>query len=113
MKITFQKQDSIFNVPEGQWENILKIKPILTSYYPDGRYESKYYNLEDSLLFTSQGNWALNGDSIYLKEGGITTTYRFISALPRATFIGLLDWNQDGDVYEIYEGVQVKINQKR
>lgn len=91
----------------------LKIKPILTSYYPDGRYETKYYNLEDSLLFTSQGNWVLNGDSIYLKEGGITTAYHFIPDLPRATFIGLLDWDQDGDISEIYEGVQVKTNHNR
>jgi hypothetical protein len=109
MQVTFQKKDSIFKVPEGQWENILKIKPILTTYYPEGRYESKYYNLMDSLLFTSEGNWELKGDSLYLKEAGIITTYHVFLDLPKATFTGQLDWDQDGDSAEVYQGVQIKI----
>lgn len=100
--------DSVFNIPKGQWEAVLKIKPILTTYLEDGNYNSEYINLDGSPLQTSTGQWRVEGDSLYLTEQGQTTAYFFEWQEGRATFKGYLDWDNDGASDDLYVGVQVK-----
>ncbi|HEY9116413.1 MAG TPA: hypothetical protein VIN11_01230, partial [Roseivirga sp.] len=69
--------DSVFLVPAGSWEQILQIKPILTTYKSDGTYESVYTRLDGSLLQKASGQWSMRGDSLYLTSQGLTTGYHF------------------------------------
>ena len=108
LHITYVGRDSIFEVPTGQWEAVLKIKPIETTYQPDHTFISKYYALNDSLMFTNQGNWELKGDSLALTSEGVTTWYRFTIADGLGIFEGMLDWDQDGQANELYRGTQAK-----
>ena len=108
MTVTYQDRDSVFDVPEGKWQEILKIKPILTTYSDDGSFESKYYGLNDSLLFTSSGSWSFSDDSLFLTSNGSTTSYKFEMNQGVGEFTGILDWNEDGVATEIYSGRQRK-----
>ncbi|GAB4231160.1 MAG: hypothetical protein Tsb0034_03380 [Ekhidna sp.] len=109
MSIQFLDSDSVFNVPKGQWEAILKIKPIITTYRSDSTFESRYYKLDGSPLFTSSGTWYLSGDSLFLTTNGATNAYHFSWENGNGKFVGILDWNEDGVNGERYEGIQVKI----
>lgn len=100
--------DSVFNVPKGQWEAILKIKPILTTYTQNGKYSSEYVELNGEPLQTSNGEWEVKGDSLYLTERGQTTAYFFDWQEGKASFSGYLDWDNDGLKDDLYYGVQIK-----
>ncbi|OEK02416.1 hypothetical protein BFP97_13185 [Roseivirga sp. 4D4] len=100
--------DSLFSVPAGQWEAVLGIKPILTTYTEDGKFNSDYISLEGELLQSKGGAWELKGDSLFLTEDGQTTAYFFDWREGKAGFIGYLDWDNDGHADDLYEGVQIK-----
>ncbi len=108
MTITYQDMDSVYNVPEGKWEEVLGIKPIITTYTRDSLFESKYYGLNDSLLFTSKGKWYFKGDSLFLESDGSTDAYNFSLQDQIGRFTSLLDWNGDGLKNELYDGFQKK-----
>lgn len=100
--------DSLFSVPKGQWESVLGIKPILTTYAEDGSYTSEYISLEGELLQSKAGQWSLEGDTLFLTEDGQTTAYFFDWREGKAGFIGYLDWDNDGKANDLYEGIQIK-----
>ncbi len=102
------KIDSVFNVPVGEWESILEIKPIETTYDSDGGYASEYFGLTGEKMQTSEGQWSLAGDSLYLTEGGKTTGYHFRWLEGKAIFRGYLDWDNDGLADDLYTGIQIK-----
>ena len=101
-------QDSISEVPEGQWEAILGIKPIRTVFAEDGTFRSEYRNLSDSVVFISDGKWELHGDSLSMTEAGSTNHYLTKVANGKAEFTGYIDWDQDGASDDLYFGVQKK-----
>lgn len=107
MKVTFPN-DSVFDVPGGQWEDILQIRPIVTTYADDKSYTSRYYSLSDSLVFTSQGNWHVSKDSLYLISDSDTTAYKFTKEGVKGFFTGYVDWDGNGQKDDLYFGVQTK-----
>lgn len=100
--------DSVFSVPSGQWEEILQIKPISTTFKSDGTYESVYYNLDGSVLQKNSGVWKMKSDSLYLTQQGLTTGYLFQWQEGKGLFEGYLDWDTDGQTDDFYSGVQIK-----
>ncbi len=100
--------DSVFSVPKGEWEAVLKIKPILTTYLEDGNYNSEYIGLDGNPLQTTSGKWGVEGDTLYLTEQGKTTAYFFEWQEGKAAFKGYLDWDNDGLEDDLYVGIQVK-----
>ncbi len=100
--------DSVFSVPAGQWENMLQIQPIVTTYKSDGTYESVYTDLEGEFLQKSNGEWELEGDSLYLTLQGQTTGYYFEWREGKGLFEGYLDWDIDGNTDDFYSGIQIK-----
>lgn len=100
--------DSLFSVPKGQWEAVLGIKPIITTYTEDGKYTSDYISLEGDLLQSKEGQWQLKGDTLYLTEDEQTTAYFFDWREGKAGFISYLDWDNNGKANDLYEGIQVK-----
>lgn len=100
--------DSIFSVPAGRWEEILQIKPINTTFKPDGTYESIYYELDGSVMQTTVGQWEMKNDSLYLTSQGQTTGYYFEWQEGKGLFEGYLDWDTDGHADDFYSGIQIK-----
>jgi hypothetical protein len=98
-----------FEVPMGQWEAILNIKPILTDFRDDGSYRSEYRTLEDSLIREVEGNWKFDRDSLILIEAGTATLYHVEVVDSLVIFTGWLDWDQDGEADDLYTGRQHKV----
>ena len=99
---------TLFEVPVGKWEEILKIKPILTTYSEDGSYESEYINLDGTPMQTTRGMWEIDGDSLFLTESSVRTGYHMQWMDGKAKFSGYLDWDSDGEADDLYTGVQIK-----
>lgn len=98
-----------FEVPIGQWEAMLNIKPILTDFRDDGSYRSEYRTLEDSLIREIEGKWQFEQDSLILIEAGTATLYHVEMMDTLVIFTGWLDWDQDGEADDLYTGRQSKV----
>ncbi|TRX59502.1 hypothetical protein FNH22_10105 [Fulvivirga sp. M361] len=100
--------DSVVDVPAGEWENVLQIKPIVTTFRKDSTFVSEYRNLGDSLFMTSSGVWWMQGDSLFMEEQGVMNSYFVELSTDTATFTAYLDWDQDGDADDLYSGMQIR-----
>ncbi|WP_421977003.1 hypothetical protein [Roseivirga seohaensis] len=101
-------EESAFKVPIGSWEEVLGIKPILTTYTEDGNYTSVYTDLSGEVSMETSGTWEVKGDSLYLTENDITTAYKFVWMDGKGEFTGFLDWDSDGLPDDLYSGIQIK-----
>lgn len=109
MKVTINADvDSVVDIPPGKWEEILQIKPILTTLKDDSTFISEYRNLGDSLFMTSTGVWWLDKDSLYMEEHGVLNAYHLKIRNDTASFTGYIDWDQDGEADDLYYGEQVR-----
>ena len=100
--------DSVVDVPVGEWENVLNIKPIVTTFKEDSTFVSEYRNLGDSVFMTSTGVWWIKDDSLYMEEYGMLNVYHIDLKIDTITFTGYLDWDQDGMADDLYSGVQTR-----
>jgi len=100
--------DSLLVADEGQWEEILNIKPIVTTYIPGGIFKSEYYTLEDQLFHTAYGKWEIRNDSLVLTTENEELAYFCEIDNEKAAFRALMDWDQDGQRDDIYAGVQIR-----
>lgn len=109
---TAQGQDTTINmmIENGQWEEILGIKPIITTYLADGTFKSEYFGLDGEPVGTEEGKWRIRNDSLVLKSGGYDSVYKVIFEDEQARFISYLDWDQDGEADDLYDGWQKKIS---
>ena len=107
-----ESMDSVMEADESNWEEVLKIKPIVTVYRANGTYGSEYRNLKDEVFFSSSGEWEIAGDTLIAKQ--ITpkiATYKYhlvINKNGTAEFRCKLDWSQNGLEDDDYFGIQRK-----
>ncbi|MEQ8924770.1 MAG: hypothetical protein RLO81_03090 [Fulvivirga sp.] len=104
--------DSVMVVPEGKWEEILKIKPIETTFREEGTYTSIYKSLSGQVMMTTEGTWSIDADTLMMTQNGITNSYHTTIEENVVTFKGVLDWDEDGENDDYYEGTQEKISTK-
>ncbi len=101
--------DSTLIIKNGEWDSILQMKPIRTTFISNGTYVSRYYNLSDSLIFEAEGNWHFIGDSLHLVSEEGSNSYLFEMLDDRqARFVSKLDWDNDGLSDDLYDGIQRK-----
>ncbi len=115
LKVTMKLEDgtdSIANIPEGSWEKVLNIKPIRTTYYPDGTFRSEYTALDGKPMGTEEGTWRMRNDSLILNSLGYDSGYKVTFKGDKARFVSLLDWDQDGKADDLYDGWQVRLKTK-
>jgi len=110
---TYKGTDStyVLDVPAGQWEAKMRMKPIRTTYGADGNYVSEYRTLTDSVFIRRQGSWTANGNRLILRET-MPDTREYINEYTfsgkKATFTSMLDFDGDGRNDDSYKGVQRK-----
>lgn len=105
--------NEVFDVPQGQWKQMLKIKPIRTFFRADSTYKSDYYNLKDSLVRTTSGRWWVEGDKLVWLEkmpSVDSSVYTVKVANDTASFETMLDWDGDGKKDDKYFGKQIKVS---
>jgi hypothetical protein len=100
--------DSILDVPESKWEEILNIRPIITNYNEDGTYTSEYRTLTDEVMMTTSGYWKVIGDSLQMTERDVPNYYYAEMENGIVKFTGYLDWDGDGENDDLYIGRQKK-----
>jgi hypothetical protein len=101
--------DSTLTIKNGDWDSVLQMKPIRTTFSSNGTYISRYYNLSDSLVFESGGHWHFIGDSLYLSSEEGDNSYLFqVLENNQARFVSRLDWDSDGQPDDEYDGIQQK-----
>jgi hypothetical protein len=106
-----QDSSDVFEVKEGQWEEILQIRPIHTTYLDDSSFSSVYRDLNDSIVNSSQGKWYTQGDSLFLQIDQTTFSYHTLITGDTGIFRGYLDWDSDNASDDLYYGVQLKVPQ--
>ena len=113
MNVTFNHEgpaDSVSTLEanEENWVEILGIKPIITTYSTDGTYVSEYRSPQDSVVGTSAGIWVTNAGILTMTDGGSggSYSYRFDIKNDTATFIGIIDFDEDGIADDRYVGIQ-------
>lgn len=105
------KKDSILEAKEGEWEQVLKMKPILTTFKSDGSFISEYTDLNESLIKSDSGIWFVRHDSLILEVKGKESVYHFTIINDRIRFKANLDWDGDGEVDDTYDAVQIRIKE--
>ena len=93
------------------WEKMLGIKPIRTFFLPDGTYRSEYYNLKDSLFMTNTGVWKISRDSLTMEQlQPKAAAYKVRTSVTNglAEFDGVIDFDNDGQADDHYQGKQRK-----
>jgi len=105
--------DSLLQIDDpSQWVQILRMRPILTLYNVDGTYYSVYRNLTDSIVHQPSGIWKVIGDSLLLNQKypyDYLSTFHFSVDGPKVEFVGILDWDQDGQNDDLYSGIQTRV----
>lgn len=107
MKIEGQ-EDSVLLAKEGEWEHVLKIKPVLTTYKEDSSFNSEYFTLDGQKFNTIYGKWWLRNDSLVMLTEYGETAYHYEFSNNRVRFRSKMDWNIDGTLDD-YDGIQVKV----
>ncbi|OEK06228.1 hypothetical protein [Roseivirga misakiensis] len=102
--------DSALQIELGEWEAILKLKPIKTTYFEDGTFVAKYFDLEGNPVGEEKGDWKIVNDSLAINSAGYKNIYHVTFKADKARFISILDWDQDGDRDDLYDGWQKKVN---
>lgn len=97
------------SIENGGWEEALNIKPIVTTYLADGTFKSEYFGLDGKPVGTEEGTWKIRNDSLVLKSGGYDNVYKVTFEGKQARFVSYLDWDQDGEADDLYDGWQKKV----
>lgn len=108
---SFRNGDSTayFIVNEDIWEETMNIKPIITNLSKDGKYFSRYYDLQGKLMRETEGTWTVSQDSMIFIENGLRTAYHTYIQDSLARFRAIIDWDRDGESDDLYEGIQIKV----
>ena len=106
------KESRTLDVPKSQWEEKLKIQPIVTTYNADSTYTSVYKSLEGKVITTNKGTWMVKNDYLHLKQvepkkSNFKYTVEFSG--DSALFKGDIAWDLDGVQDDKYEGWQIKV----
>ena len=104
-------RDSLMVVPEGDWEKVLGIKPIVSTFSADGTFKSEYFSLEGQPIGTESGDWEVRKDSLYLIYAGSDNAYKMSFDGDRVRFIGMIDWGQGGKADDLYDGWQKRVKE--
>ncbi len=107
---TYNKSDTSFivDIREDAWDTKMNIRPIVTTIRADGTYESEFRNSFDSLIYRPQGTWLIDGDTLIMQDHQSTYKYKIFIDGDQAEFRSVLDWDKDGQVDDVYFGVQRK-----
>lgn len=102
-----------FRVDSGEWEKKMGARAVKSTYFINGSFENRHYNLSDSLILKPAGWWMIVGDTISLRDTfpqkGPVYKYHIRLSGKHLVFTGREDCDSDGSVDDLYTGVSVKV----
>ena len=105
-------KDSVVIVASNDFIEHLGIYANIGHYYADGTFEDIYYASADSALMTTSGTWSTIGtDSMKIvttKPTTRTSIYKVKVKKDRGIFIGLVDWDGDGQEDDEFTGIATR-----
>ena len=104
-------RDSSMVVPQGSWEEVLGIRPIVSTFNADGTFKSEYFSLEGQPIGTESGSWLVHNDSLFLTYAGSDNAYKVAFEGNKVRFTGLIDWGQGGKADDLYDGWQIRVKE--
>lgn len=107
-------KDSTVLATKEDWEKVMKIKPIQTTFKNDSSWVSNYYNINGNLIFTSSGKWWTNDELLFmqtLEPKKEIIQYKYRVEGNTSFFIANVDWDSDGIPDDLYMGEQELIKE--
>lgn len=113
---TYKNADSAtsFETNSENWEEKMKIRPIVTSFKTDGTYNSLHKNLRDSVIYNPAGKWMIVADSLHMMDTfpAVGPVYRYklkFKANNTIELTGQEDCDGDGKADDFYFSRQVRL----
>lgn len=106
------KATRMLEVSRDNWEEKLKIQPIITVYKADSTYSSEYKDLEGKTITTNKGTWLIKNKNLVMKESEPRKeTFKYSVEFTGDTVLlkGEIDWDLDGKKDDKYEGRSIKV----
>jgi len=102
-----QNSDSsyVFEIEERDWENRLKVKPVLRYFYKNKKFVEQFRGLDEVPYDTTRGMWNTFGDTLMMVEPNATYSYEVSIEKGLSEYYGLLDWDGDGNADDEYIGI--------
>jgi hypothetical protein len=100
----------IFQVNDGDWENLFRVLPPRTYFEADNKYRIEYRDRRDSIISTSRGIWNVIGDTLMMIEEEQTMQGKIKYDKGLLYFIGLRDWDEDGQEDDAYLEVKRRVS---
>ena len=101
-----------FVATSNNWERVMGFKPVRTTYQADGTFSAEYRDLQDSVFAMAKGTWYTEKDSLYFfqwEPDTFAATYQYAVVLDTLTLRGIVDWERDGLLNDLYFGRHSKL----
>lgn len=100
----------VFQINDGDWENLFSVLPPRTYFETDNKYRIEYRDRRDSVISTSRGIWNVSGDTLMMIEEDQTMQGKIKYDKGLLYFIGLRDWDEDGQQDDAYLEVKRRVS---
>jgi hypothetical protein len=100
----------VFQINDGDWENLFTVLPPRTYFETDNKYRIEYRDRRDSIISTSRGVWNVMGDTLMMIEKDQTMQGKIKYDKGLLYFIGLRDWDEDGQEDDAYLEVKRRVS---
>lgn len=98
------------SLTEELWKQSFGMQPPLYYFQSDQKFRRLHKNLRDEVIDEAKGIWNVFGDTLMLIEPEATYQYLVRAGKGRATFRTFLDWDEDGEADDEYQGLHRKIS---
>lgn len=98
------------SLTEAIWKETFNMEPPVWYFQPDQKYRRVHRSITGVEIDQSRGVWNTFGDTLVLIEPDATYQYIVKLGEGRAAFRTFLDWDDDGEEDDEYQGLQRQIS---
>lgn len=95
----------LFEVEEGEWERLYRIKPHRTYFSTDSTFRTVHRGLPGDVMSEDRGLWNTFGDTLMMIQPTQTTQFKVAFRDGKAHFVGLTDFDNDGQADDSYYAI--------
>jgi len=92
----------LFEIEEGQFERIFRVKPYRTYFAPDSTFRTIHRGIPGDIISEDKGLWNTFGDTLLLLQPDATLQFKVSIRDGMGHFTGLVDFDGDGAQDDAY-----------